>query len=108
MLNPNRINTANFLCLASRRPSCYQQSSRATSSRTEKVWLKRIGLVAGSVKGPWSPEEDALLSRLVAQFGARNWGMIAQGVPGRSSKSCRLRWCNQLDPCLKRMPFTGN
>lgn len=66
------------------------------------------GLVAGSVKGPWSPEEDALLSRLVAQFGARNWGMIAQGVPGRSSKSCRLRWCNQLDPCLKRMPFTGN
>lgn len=66
------------------------------------------GLVAGSVKGPWSPEEDALLSRLVAQFGARNWGMIARGVPGRSSKSCRLRWCNQLDPCLKRMPFTGN
>ena len=73
-----------------------------------KVWLKRIGLVAGSVKGPWSPEEDALLSRLVAQFGARNWGMIARGVPGRSSKSCRLRWCNQLDPCLKRKPFTGN
>ncbi|KAG5064357.1 hypothetical protein JHK85_005540 [Glycine max] len=64
------------------------------------------GLVAGSVKGPWSPEEDALLSRLVAQFGARNWGMIARGVPGRSSKSCRLRWCNQLDPCLKRKPFT--
>lgn len=63
---------------------------------------------AGRVKGPWSPEEDALLSRLVAQFGARNWSMIARGVPGRSGKSCRLRWCNQLDPCLKRMPFTGN
>ncbi|CAL0315746.1 unnamed protein product [Lupinus luteus] len=62
--------------------------------------------VAGKVKGPWSPEEDAVLSRLVAQFGARNWTMIARGVPGRSGKSCRLRWCNQLDPCVKRKPFT--
>ncbi|KAK8671851.1 hypothetical protein V6N13_038436 [Hibiscus sabdariffa] len=59
------------------------------------------------VKGPWSPEEDAVLSRLVAKFGARNWSLIARGIPGRSGKSCRLRWCNQLDPCLKRKPFTG-
>lgn len=61
----------------------------------------------GKVKGPWSPEEDAVLSRLVSQFGARNWSLIARGIPGRSGKSCRLRWCNQLDPCLKRKPFTG-
>ena len=59
------------------------------------------------VKGPWSPEEDAVLSRLVLKFGARNWSLIARGIPGRSGKSCRLRWCNQLDPCLKRKPFTG-
>ncbi|KAK8277599.1 hypothetical protein V6Z12_D10G280800 [Gossypium hirsutum] len=58
------------------------------------------------VKGPWSPEEDEVLSRLVAKFGARNWSLIARGIPGRSGKSCRLRWCNQLDPCLKRKPFT--
>ncbi|KAK4273680.1 hypothetical protein QN277_017024 [Acacia crassicarpa] len=62
--------------------------------------------VAGRVKGPWSPEEDAVLGRLVAQFGARNWSMIARGIPGRSGKSCRLRWCNQLDPGVKRKPFT--
>lgn len=61
----------------------------------------------GKVKGPWSPEEDAVLSRLVSQFGARNWSLIARGIPSRSGKSCRLRWCNQLDPCLKRKPFTG-
>ncbi|KAK8953593.1 Transcription factor MYB44 [Platanthera guangdongensis] len=58
------------------------------------------------VKGPWSPEEDAILSRLVAKFGPRNWSLIARGVPGRSGKSCRLRWCNQLDPHVKRKPFT--
>ncbi|KAF3656311.1 hypothetical protein FXO37_15547 [Capsicum annuum] len=62
---------------------------------------------ADRVKGPWSPEEDAILSRLVSNFGARNWSLIARGIPGRSGKSCRLRWCNQLDPAVKRKPFTG-
>ena len=59
------------------------------------------------VKGPWSPEEDAILSRLVSKFGARNWSLIARGIAGRSGKSCRLRWCNQLDPAVKRKPFSG-
>lgn len=59
------------------------------------------------VKGPWSPEEDAVLSQLVSKFGARNWSLIARGIAGRSGKSCRLRWCNQLDPAVKRKPFTG-
>ncbi|GMN47797.1 hypothetical protein TIFTF001_016976 [Ficus carica] len=58
------------------------------------------------VKGPWSPEEDAILSRLVSKFGARNWSLIARGIAGRSGKSCRLRWCNQLDPAVKRKPFS--
>lgn len=58
-------------------------------------------------RGTWSSEEDMVLTRLVTEFGPRNWSVIAQGVPGRSAKSCRLRWCNQLDPCLKRIPFTG-
>ncbi|CAH9091228.1 unnamed protein product [Cuscuta epithymum] len=60
----------------------------------------------GKVKGPWSPEEDAVLCELVSKFGARNWTLIARGIPGRSGKSCRLRWCNQLDPAVKRKPFS--
>lgn len=64
------------------------------------------GRFRSRVRGPWSPEQDAILSRLVNEFGPRNWGMIARGIPGRSGKSCRLRWCNQLDPCVKRKPFT--
>ncbi|KAK4268678.1 hypothetical protein QN277_025295 [Acacia crassicarpa] len=60
------------------------------------------------VKGPWSPEEDAILSRLVSKFGARNWSLIARGIAGRSGKSCRLRWCNQLDPAVKRKPFSDD
>ncbi|PRQ22901.1 putative transcription factor MYB-HB-like family [Rosa chinensis] len=50
------------------------------------------------VKGPWSPEEDDLLRKLVQRHGARNWTLISKSIPGRSGKSCRLRWCNQLSP----------
>ncbi|KAK7276340.1 hypothetical protein RIF29_17479 [Crotalaria pallida] len=83
-------------------------SSEMEAAGGDDVEMTAVGEggVAGKVKGPWSPEEDAVLTRLVAQFGARNWSMIARGVPGRSGKSCRLRWCNQLDPCVKRKPFT--
>ncbi|GER55851.1 myb domain protein 109 [Striga asiatica] len=56
------------------------------------------------VRGPWSPDEDVMLSQLVSSFGARNWSLIARGIPGRSGKSCRLRWCNQLDHAVKRKP----
>ncbi|KAA8534130.1 hypothetical protein F0562_031677 [Nyssa sinensis] len=69
-------------------------------------WTGGGSTTTSRVRGPWSPEEDAILSRLVSKFGARNWSLIARGIPGRSGKSCRLRWCNQLDPCVKRKPFT--
>ncbi|CAN6271727.1 unnamed protein product [Urochloa humidicola] len=58
------------------------------------------------IKGPWSPEEDEALRRLVERHGARNWTAIGRGIPGRSGKSCRLRWCNQLSPQVERRPFS--
>ncbi|CAM6054028.1 unnamed protein product [Sphagnum tenellum] len=59
------------------------------------------------IKGPWSPEEDAALQQLVEKHGARNWSLISKGIPGRSGKSCRLRWCNQLSPSVQHRPFTA-
>ncbi|OMO50069.1 hypothetical protein CCACVL1_30657 [Corchorus capsularis] len=53
------------------------------------------------VKGSWSPQEDANLIELVEQHGPRNWSVISSGTPGRSGKSCRLRWCNQLSPAVQ-------
>ncbi|OAY81862.1 Transcription factor MYB44 [Ananas comosus] len=58
------------------------------------------------IKGSWSPEEDAMLTQLVKDHGARNWSLISDGIPGRSGKSCRLRWCNQLSPDVHHRPFT--
>ncbi|XP_062229334.1 transcription factor MYB44-like [Phragmites australis] len=59
------------------------------------------------IRGPWSPEEDDALRRLVERHGARNWTAIGREIPGRSGKSCRLRWCNQLSPQVERRPFTA-
>lgn len=58
------------------------------------------------IKGPWSPEEDAALQQYVQKYGPRNWSLISKAIPGRSGKSCRLRWCNQLSPQVEHRPFT--
>ncbi|KAL8459067.1 hypothetical protein ACS0TY_036513 [Phlomoides rotata] len=59
------------------------------------------------IKGPWSHEEDELLRKLVERHGAKNWTLISMSIPGRSGKSCRLRWCNQLAPGVEHRPFTA-
>ncbi|RYQ80742.1 hypothetical protein Ahy_Scaffold1g106946 isoform H [Arachis hypogaea] len=58
------------------------------------------------IKGPWSPEEDDALQKLVEKHGPRNWSLISKSIPGRSGKSCRLRWCNQLSPQVEHRAFT--
>ncbi|XP_075512646.1 transcription factor MYB54-like [Primulina tabacum] len=57
-------------------------------------------------RGHWRPQEDAKLKDLVAQFGPQNWNIIAEKLEGRSGKSCRLRWFNQLDPRINKRAFT--
>ncbi|KAF8052287.1 hypothetical protein N665_1576s0008 [Sinapis alba] len=57
-------------------------------------------------RGHWRPTEDAKLKELVAQFGPQNWNVIANHLLGRSGKSCRLRWFNQLDPRINKSGFT--
>nr|XP_011464938.1 PREDICTED: transcription factor MYB44-like isoform X2 [Fragaria vesca subsp. vesca] len=58
------------------------------------------------VRGHWRPAEDSKLKQLVAQFGPQNWNLIAEHLDGRSGKSCRLRWFNQLDPRINRRAFS--
>ncbi|KAL8162553.1 hypothetical protein V2J09_014042 [Rumex salicifolius] len=57
-------------------------------------------------RGHWRPSEDEKLQELVAKHGPHNWNAIAEKLHGRSGKSCRLRWFNQLDPRINRAPFT--
>ncbi|KAK3198224.1 hypothetical protein Dsin_021639 [Dipteronia sinensis] len=57
-------------------------------------------------RGHWRPAEDSKLKELVAQYGPQNWNLIAENLQGRSGKSCRLRWFNQLDPRINRRAFS--
>ncbi|GFR44219.1 hypothetical protein Agub_g5407 [Astrephomene gubernaculifera] len=60
----------------------------------------------GEKRGPWMPDEDKLLTELVAACGAQRWSTIAESIQGRSGKSCRLRWWNHLSPQVKKGPFS--
>ncbi|KAF3972144.1 hypothetical protein ACB098_09G136500 [Castanea mollissima] len=66
----------------------------------------KIGHTKLCARGHWRPAEDAKLKELVAQYGPQNWNLIAENLEGRSGKSCRLRWFNQLDPRINRRAFT--
>lgn len=37
-------------------------------------------------------QEDDLLRRLIKEHGVKKWSSVAEGIPGRSGKSCRLRY----------------
>ncbi|XWS32887.1 hypothetical protein CRYUN_Cryun22dG0029200 [Craigia yunnanensis] len=57
-------------------------------------------------RGHWKPAEDSKLKELVALCGPQNWNLIAEKLQGRTGKSCRLRWFNQLDPRINKKAFT--
>ena len=59
-------------------------------------------LKAALVKGPWTAEEDAAVERLVGQYGAKKWSVIASHLPGRIGKQCRERWHNHLNPNISK------
>ena len=59
-----------------------------------------------NVKGPWCSSEDAQLIKLVGLYGCKHWARIAGMLPGRTGKQCRERWCNNLDPTLKKGSWT--
>ncbi|KAF0899817.1 hypothetical protein E2562_024851 [Oryza meyeriana var. granulata] len=59
-------------------------------------------------KGPWSPEEDAMLKNYIEEHGTGgNWIALPHKIGlKRCGKSCRLRWLNYLRPNIKHGDFT--
>lgn len=63
------------------------------------------------LRKPWSREEDELLTQLVQrhfhpQVDLIKWDLVAELLPHRRAKDCRKRWCNSLDPMLKKGRWT--
>lgn len=82
--------------------------SSALPHRTEfecyDRWHNTINAV--QVKGSWSPEEDALVLKLVKQYGPKKWSQIAKHLHGRIGKQCRERWLNHLNPVVTKGEWT--
>lgn len=58
-------------------------------------------------KGPWTVEEDMVLTRFISVHGEGRWSFLARAAGlKRTGKSCRLRWVNYLRPDLKRSKIT--
>ncbi|OWZ08188.1 hypothetical protein PHMEG_00019308 [Phytophthora megakarya] len=70
-----------------------------------KRWnkLQSFGIV---MKRQWTAEEDELMIELVNRYGASKWAVIASHLEGRNGKQCRERWHNQLNPSIKKTPWT--
>lgn len=60
---------------------------------------------AASSRGAWTAEEDAQLKAAITSIGPKKWHDIAKFVPTRTSKQCRERWLNCLDPNIKKGAF---
>ena len=54
----------------------------------------------------WTPEEDALMIKLVNEQGTKHWGNIGKALQNRTGKQCRERWHNQLDPSINKNPWS--
>jgi len=57
-------------------------------------------------KHPWTDEEDVRLTKLVEEFGAKDWGKIASKLRYRNGKQCHQRWNYFLNPDVKRGEWT--
>ncbi|NXP90557.1 SNPC4 protein, partial [Passerina amoena] len=53
-------------------------------------------------KGPWTPEEDAMLMAAVKKYKEKDWYKIRREVPGRSDAQCRDRYLKALHWDVKK------
>ncbi|PKA65669.1 Myb-related protein 305 [Apostasia shenzhenica] len=58
-------------------------------------------------RGPWTSDEDFLLTNYIAIHGEGRWNSLARCAGlNRTGKSCRLRWLNYLRPDVRRGNIT--
>lgn len=67
-------------------------------------WEKCINPLV--TKGPFTAEEDQLILDYVEEYGCHAWPKITTKLPHRTSKQCRERYFNNLDPTVTKTPWT--
>lgn len=61
---------------------------------------------SANFKHAFSPQEDERLRSLVAIYGDKEWKLVAQKMPNRTTRQCRERYKSYLAPDIKNGPWT--
>uniref|UniRef100_A0A7N0TKA2 Uncharacterized protein n=1 Tax=Kalanchoe fedtschenkoi TaxID=63787 RepID=A0A7N0TKA2_KALFE len=78
-------------------------SSSSWSKQSQEEEHEDVMMEEDLRRGPWTDEEDHILSSYIAQHGEGRWNSLARSAGlNRTGKSCRLRWLNYLRPDVRR------
>lgn len=89
--------------LCKRRPEKgYKHECMQKTIKKSKQFSRQLLILLG----PWTDDEDTLLSSLVDNLGSQKWSEIAKKIKGREGKQCRERWHNHLNPHIKKGPWS--
>ncbi|KAI3866609.1 hypothetical protein MKX03_023821 [Papaver bracteatum] len=53
--------------------------------------------------GIWTNAEDEILKSGVMKYGSNQWSRISTLLPRKSAVHCKARWCQWLDPSIKKI-----
>ena len=56
--------------------------------------------------GVWKNTEDEILKAAVMKYGKNQWARVASLLNRKSSKQCKARWYEWLDPSIKKTEWT--
>jgi myb proto-oncogene protein len=57
-------------------------------------------------KGSFTKEEDAAIVKWASDHGGKEWSGLRSILPNRTTKQCRERWRNRLDPRVVKSQWT--
>ena len=56
--------------------------------------------------GVWKNSEDEILKAAVMKYGLNNWARVASLLNRKTTKQCKARWYEWLDPAVKKTEWT--
>ena len=75
-------------------------------NKVEKVNMSENQEKKKRTNKKFSPQEDALLKKLVSEYGESSWEDIAFHMKGRNTRQCHDRWVYYLSPKVSNAPWT--
>lgn len=86
--------------------STISESSIAVKHLVEREIAFSSSLHPSCVCTSWTIEEDEELHQLVMQYGPNGWAALAKRMKGKTTKQCKDRWHNKLNPEIDTSPWS--